>query len=106
MTPSEEGRLSSSYEAVVDLGTGVAIGDCALLGWRQPAPEVDDTRTLLDLVDEAGLAVPIGTWMLDRRSRTGAPGVTTRSSLRTSGSGSRWHPRSWPTRASSRSSTS
>jgi len=62
----EEGRLVLEYEPVVDLGTGVAIGDCALLGWRQPAPEVDDTRTLLDLVDEAGLAVPIGTWMLDR----------------------------------------
>jgi len=62
----EEGRLVLEYEPIVHLETGVAVGDSALLGWRQPAPEVDDSRTLLDLVEEAGLAVPIGTWMLDQ----------------------------------------
>ncbi len=62
----EEGRLVLEYEPIVDLGTGAAVGDCALLAWRQPAPDLDETGPLLDLVDEAGLAVPIGTWMLDR----------------------------------------
>ncbi len=62
----EEGRLVLEYEPIVHLETGVVVGDSALLGWRQPAPEVDDSRTLLDLVEEAGLAVPIGTWMLDQ----------------------------------------
>ena len=77
----EEGRLVLEYEPIVHLETGVAVGDSALLGWRQPAPEVDDSRTLLDLVEEAGLAVPIGTWMLDqalmdlsaRNDRSGLP---------------------------------
>ncbi len=62
----EEGRLVLEYEPIVDLGTGAAVGDCALLAWRQPAPELDESGSLLDLVDQAGLAVPIGTWMLDQ----------------------------------------
>jgi EAL domain-containing protein (putative c-di-GMP-specific phosphodiesterase class I) len=35
------------------------------LGWRQPGPDVDQPQAPLDLVDEAGLAVPIGRWVLD-----------------------------------------
>ena len=53
------------YEAIVDLETGASVGEAAILGWRQPGPDVDQPQAPLDLVDEAGLAVPIGRWVLD-----------------------------------------
>ena len=62
----EEDGLVLEYEPIVDLETGVAVGDCALLGWRQTGPEVDRSRPVLDLVEEAGLAVAVGQWMLDQ----------------------------------------
>ncbi len=65
-TALEEDDLVLDYEAIVDLDTGVVIGDAAVLGWRQPGPETEQPQAPLDLVDEAGLAVPIGRWVLDK----------------------------------------
>jgi len=62
----DDGGLVLEYEPIVDLETGDAIGESALLGWRQPGAEVDSSRELLDLADEAGLAGVLGRWMLDR----------------------------------------
>ncbi len=62
----EEDGLVLEYEPIVDLETGEAVGDCALLGWRQTGPEVDRSRPVLDLVEEAGLAAAVGQWMLDQ----------------------------------------
>ncbi len=65
-TALEEDDLVLDYEAIVDLDTGTVIGDGAVLGWRQPGPETEQPQAPLDIVDEAGLAVPIGRWVLDK----------------------------------------
>lgn len=65
-TALDEGGLVLDYEDIVDLDTGVAIGESAILGWSQPGPDADQPQAPLDLVDEAGLAVPIGRWVLDQ----------------------------------------
>jgi diguanylate cyclase (GGDEF)-like protein len=62
----EEDGLVLEYEDIVDLDSGVAISESAILVWSQPGPEVDQPQAPLDLVDEAGLAVPIGRWVLDQ----------------------------------------
>jgi len=62
----EDGGLVLDYEPIVDLATGATIGESALLGWRQPGPELESSRALLDLADEVGLAPAVGRWMLDR----------------------------------------
>ncbi len=62
----DDDDLVLDYEDIVDLRTGAAIGESAILGWSQPGPDADQPQAPLDLVDEAGLAVPIGTWVLDR----------------------------------------
>ncbi len=62
----DDDGLVLEYEDIVDLATGAAIGESAILGWSQPGPDADQPQAPLDLVDEAGLAVPIGTWVLDR----------------------------------------
>jgi len=62
----EEDDLVLDYEPIVDLESRVAIGQTAILGWRQPGPNVDQPQAPLDVVEEAGLAVPIGRWVLDQ----------------------------------------
>ena len=68
----------------------------AILGWRQPGPEVDQPQAPLDLVDEAGLAVPIGRWVLDTGSGgPECPAAWSRAGPSSSGCGSRWRRRWW-----------
>jgi diguanylate cyclase (GGDEF)-like protein len=62
----EEGGLVLEYEPIVDVVTGYSIGESARLGWRVPAPEADQPQALLDVADEAGLAGPLGRWVLDQ----------------------------------------
>jgi diguanylate cyclase (GGDEF)-like protein len=61
----DDGGLVLRYEPIVDLESGADVGECAILDWRQPGASVDDPGELLDLVDEADLAAPIGRWVLD-----------------------------------------
>jgi diguanylate cyclase (GGDEF)-like protein len=62
----EDGGLVLVYEPIVDVETGAVIGESAQLGWREPSPDADQPQALLDLADEAGLAAPIGRWVLDQ----------------------------------------
>jgi diguanylate cyclase (GGDEF)-like protein len=62
----EDGGLILVYEPILDLETGMVIGESAQLGWREPSPDADQPQALLDLADEAGLAAPIGRWVLDQ----------------------------------------
>jgi len=64
-TAMEDGGLFLEYEPVVALDTSTVVGDSALLAWRLPESVVEGPQALLELVDEAGLAVPVGRWMLD-----------------------------------------
>jgi diguanylate cyclase (GGDEF)-like protein len=61
----DDDGLVLEYEPIIDLVTGAAIGESALLGWRNPEVPFERPQAMLDLVDEAGLAGPIGRWMLD-----------------------------------------
>ena len=61
----EDGGLAVRFEPIVDLRTGLLVGECAMPGWGQPDSETEDPGDLLDLIDEAGLAAPICRWMLD-----------------------------------------
>ncbi|MGA2519991.1 MAG: EAL domain-containing protein [Acidimicrobiales bacterium] len=64
-TAMEDGGLFLEYEPVVLLDTGEEVGESALLAWRLPESVVEGPEALLELVDEAGLAVPVGRWVLD-----------------------------------------
>src|ERR1700681_782284 len=61
----EDGGLVLTYEPIVDLNTGAAIGESARLGWRDSGDVFEHPMVLLDLVEESGLAAPIGRWALD-----------------------------------------
>jgi len=61
----EDGGLFLEYEPIVSLVTGDVVGDAALLAWRLPESIVEGPEALLELVDEAGLSVPVGRWVLD-----------------------------------------
>jgi diguanylate cyclase (GGDEF)-like protein len=65
----DDGGLVLRYEPIVDLESGAGVGECAIVDWRQPGTPVDDPGELLDLVDEADLAAPIGRWVLDEALR-------------------------------------
>ena len=65
-TALDDDGLVLEYEDIVDLATGEAIAESAILGWSQPGPNVEQSQAPLDLVDEAGLAVPVGRWVLDQ----------------------------------------
>jgi diguanylate cyclase len=65
-TALEDDGLVLEYEDIVDLATGEAIAESAILGWSQPGTDVEQSQAPLDLVDEAGLAVPVGRWVLDQ----------------------------------------
>jgi diguanylate cyclase (GGDEF)-like protein len=62
----DDDGLVLEYEDLVDLDTGEAVGASAILGWSQPGPDGEQPQAPLDLVDEAGLAVPVGRWVLDQ----------------------------------------
>ncbi|HUY22577.1 MAG TPA: diguanylate cyclase [Acidimicrobiales bacterium] len=59
----ENGELVLEYEQIVDLESCTAIGQSARLGWQHSA--IDRPEALLDVVDDAGLAIPVGRWVLD-----------------------------------------
>jgi len=61
----EDGGLFLEYEPIVALETGAVVADAALLAWRLPESIVEGPEALLELVDEAGLGVPVGRWVLD-----------------------------------------
>ena len=62
----EDGGLFLDYEPIVAVDTNAVVGASGLLGWRLPGAVVEGPDALLELVDEAGLAVPVGRWLLDQ----------------------------------------
>ncbi len=56
--------LGRCYQPVVDLGGGTVVGWDTLVRWPPPGPGVVPAAQVLALAEDAGLAGPIGDWLL------------------------------------------
>lgn len=53
------------YQPLVDLKTGVIYGNEALLRWQDPEDGLREPEEFLALVEETGLVLPVGEWVLE-----------------------------------------
>jgi diguanylate cyclase (GGDEF)-like protein len=62
----ENGSLVLGYEPICSLESHDAVGEVAVLGWRDEGSSSRHPSASHEAVDDAGLAVPVGRWVLDR----------------------------------------
>ncbi|WP_160309684.1 GGDEF domain-containing protein [Rubrobacter aplysinae] len=67
---AERGQLALSYQPQVDLESGEVVGVEALLRWEYPRRGTVTPEEFIDLVEDTGLIVPIGTWALREACRS------------------------------------
>jgi len=53
------------YQPLVDLPSGVIYGNEALLRWQDPEDGLREPEEFLTLLDETGLMLPVGEWVLE-----------------------------------------
>ncbi len=77
------GELVLHYQPRVDVVTGRPLGMEALVRWQHPQRGLLSPAHFIDIAEETGLVVPMGTWvlhqagqMLRRLEHGGAPGLT------------------------------
>jgi diguanylate cyclase (GGDEF)-like protein len=67
-----DGAFRLVYQPVVDLGTGRIIGAEALLRWTSPDRGTLAPDAFVPVLEETGLIVPVGTWVLQEACREAA----------------------------------
>lgn len=65
----EDNALRLHYQPIQSLSSGRVIGLEALLRWQHPQRGLLLPKDFLDLAEETGLIVPMGTWVLNEASR-------------------------------------
>ena len=59
------------YQPQVDLATGKIVGAEALLRWKQPYGGLVQPEQFMDVLEESGLIVPVGDWVLRAACKQG-----------------------------------
>jgi diguanylate cyclase (GGDEF)-like protein/PAS domain S-box-containing protein len=65
----ELGELEVHYQPEIDLETGALAGAEALVRWRHPVEGLLEAKTFIDLAEESGLILDVGSWVLKEACR-------------------------------------
>lgn len=64
----EREEFELHYQPIADVKTRAVVGVEALLRWRHPDKGLLEPKDFMDLLEETGLIVPVGEWVLTRAS--------------------------------------
>jgi diguanylate cyclase (GGDEF)-like protein/PAS domain S-box-containing protein len=73
-----DGAFLLNYQPIVDLGTGVTRGLEALVRWHHPTRGMIPPLEFIEVAEESGLIVPLGTWVMRNAIATAATWIALR----------------------------
>jgi diguanylate cyclase (GGDEF)-like protein/PAS domain S-box-containing protein len=65
----ELGELEVHYQPEIEVATGQLAGAEALVRWRHPVDGLLEAKTFIDLAEESGLILDVGSWVLKEACR-------------------------------------